>query len=173
MLRPCAPRWTPLDCRRHASLVPTPSQTRERLLHRLVLCTQSRWHACPATSQPPLIPSTKLSIRFPQAVLDDVDVRAAVGAIGIHGAIPTNPHDTDTCTSAVCMTQLPRFVSEDGSTYGDPAGALLRVMQCHQEHLGQPGHSFGLSQGSNFWNPFGSYYPALPFYGETRRWRVE
>ena len=133
-------------------------------------------HACPPTNLQPLDPTTKRSRnfsvnQFTQAVLDDPDVRAAIGAIGIHGAIPANPSDKDTCTSAVCRTQLPRFCSEDGSTYGDAAGALLRVMQCHEEHLARPGQTFGLSQGSNFWNPFGSYYPALPFYGDVLRGR--
>ena len=40
--------------------------------------------------------------------------------------------------------------------------SILGVHDCHMERL-----VYGLSQGSNFWNPFGSYYPGITFYGHS------
>jgi hypothetical protein len=87
-----------------------------------------------------------------QRMLADKELMAAVGAIGVHGGIPP-----------ICLkTGRPLFQSEDGSTYGDTAGGLQRVHDCHTEHI-----VGSLSQGSNFWNPFGSYYPGITFYGHS------
>lgn len=90
-------------------------------------------------------------------MVSDPVLRAAVGAIGVHGAIP----GPGSACQQLGEGGLPLFSSEDGSTYGDTAGALLRVETSNAEYI-----SSG-SQGGNFWNPFGGYYPGIPFWGHS------
>ena len=90
-------------------------------------------------------------------MLSDPALKAAVGAIGVHGKIP----GPGSACQRLGDGGLPLFSSEDGSTYGDTAGALLRVEQSNAEYLGSG------SQGGNFWNPFGAYYPGIPFWGHS------
>ena len=86
----------------------------------------------------------------------DAELNKAIDAIGVHGQIPAGA-----CNQLAEDRGLPLFCSEDGSTYGDTTGALTRVSQCNSEHLSSR------SQGSNFWNPFGAYYPGITFYGHS------
>ena len=88
----------------------------------------------------------------------DPVLRQAIGAIGVHGGIPGAG---SACQQLADVDGLPLFSSEDGSTYGDTAGALLRVQQSNAEYLGSG------SQGGNFWNPFGAFYPGIPFWGHS------
>ena len=76
----------------------------------------------------------------------------------VHGAIPGAG---SACRKLQQSRQLPLFQSEVGSTYGDTVGAMKFASFANGEFLASA------SQGDNFWNPFGGYYPGISFYGHS------